>query len=134
MKRLAFLATVVAALAVFGALDFSAARAIPVITSAATVNSGATNVAAVTLGSLRGSSEIIVTANGNASRTALNISLYTTNFVDGGWAQFATTTVTATNAGVYRVSFPGEYLPGNVKVGVGTIGAATTASAFIFTN
>ena len=46
----------------------------------------------------------------------------------------AAQTFAATNAGVYRLTFPGEYLPGDIKVGVGTIGAATTASAFILSN
>lgn len=131
MKRLAFLATVVAALAVFGALDFSAARAIPVITSAATVNSGATNVAAVTLGSLRGSSEIIVTANGNASRTALDVSLWNTNAVEGGWIRLTGETFTATNAGVYRVVFPGQFATADAQVRISSAGAGTSVTAFI---
>lgn len=128
---LAILAAIGIAAGTFAALDFSAANAIPVLTSATTVSSGTTNTTAISATGLRGSAELFVVANGNASRTALTLSLYTTNFVDGGWAQFATKTITATNAGVYRLSFPAEYITLPSQVRIGSIGANTAATAFI---
>ena len=130
-KAIALLAVAAAAFGAFAAFDFSGAKTIPVLTSATTVNAGTTNTTAISAAGLKGNAALFVTANGNASRTALNISLYTTNFVDGGWAQFATTTVTATNAGVYRLSFPAEYITLPAQVRIGSIGAASAVSAFV---
>ena len=66
-------------------------------------------------------------------RSALDVTLWATNRNEGGWTVYAAQTFAATNAGVYRVAFPGEYLPADVKIGIGSIGAATTATAFILT-
>ena len=134
MKKFAIIAAALAVtFATFAALDFQNARAIPAL-APQTISAGTTNEVALAVAGLRGQGEVIVTATGSPSRTALDVTLWATNRTECGWTVYAAQTFTATNAGVYRVSFPGEYLPGNVKVGVGTIGAATTASAFIFTN
>lgn len=130
-KLITLLAAVGIAAASFAALEFSGATAIPVITSAATVNSGATNTTTLALGGLKGNPEVFVTANGNASRTALNLSLWATNSIEGGWTLYAAQSITATNAGVYRLQFPGEYLPRDAQVRIGSIGAATAVTAFI---
>ena len=134
MKKIAILTfALFVALVVFGALEFSGARAIPVHTSSTTVNSGATNTTYLTLGSLKGGSEVILIANGNASRTALNVSLYATNAVSGGWTYFQGESFSATNAGVYRVRFPGAYLSKDAKLEVNSVGAATAFTSFILT-
>ncbi len=122
-----------AACAAFAALDFQTARAFPALMPQ-TISAGTTNEAALVVYGLKGQGEVIVTATGDAARTALDVTLWATNTATGGWTVYAARTFDATNAGVYRVSFPGEYLPRNIKVGVGSIGAATTASAFVFSN
>ena len=131
MKKFLTIAAVLATAAAFAAFDFSAAKTIPVISSSTTVNAGATNTTAVSAAGLKGNAALFVTASGNASRTALNLSLYTTNFTSGGWSQFATATVTATNAGVYRLSFPAEYVTLPSQVRISSIGAATAVTAFV---
>lgn len=131
MKKLILAAVLAASAAAFAALDFEAARAIPVKTSAQSVSAGATNTTTVTLGGLRGLPELFVIANGNTSRTALDIMLWTTNKVSGGYMLYAGERVTNTNAGVYRVVFPGEYISNPAQVRVGSIGAATSFTAFI---
>ena len=122
--------TVIAA-ATFAAFDFGAARAIPVIQPGTSVNSGATNTAVLALGGLKGNPEVFVAANGNLGRT-LNVTLWATNSIEGGWTEYAKTAFPS-NAGVYRLAFPGEYLPKDVKLTVGSIGAASAVSAFILT-
>ena len=130
MKKAIALLAAVAAFGAFAAFDLQTAKAIPAL-APQTVSAGATNEVAVTVAGLRGTGAVFVTASGDASRTALDVTLWATNRTDGGWTVYAAQTFANTNAGVYRVSFPGEYLPGDVKIGVGSIGAATSASAFI---
>jgi len=132
MKKFLLALAILAAAAVsFGALEFSGAKTIPVLTSATTISSGTTNTVEISASGLRGSAELFVVANGNSSRTALNLSLWTTNFVEGGWSKFAAESHTATNAGVYRVTFPAEYITLPSQVRIGSIGANTAATAFI---
>ena len=45
--------------------------------------------------------------------------------------EFASETYTATNAGVYRLSFPAEYISKPSQVRINSRGAATSATAFI---
>ena len=131
MKKFAiFAAALAVAFATFAALDFQTARAIPAL-APQTISAGTTNEAALVVSGLRGTGALYVSATGNANRTALDVTLWATNRTDGGWTVYAAQTFANTNAGVYRVTFPGEYLPGDIKVGVGSIGAATTAAAVI---
>jgi len=133
MKKLALFAMLAAcAVSAFAALEFSGARAVPVI-APASISSGATNTAAVAISSMKGVSEVIVYATAAANRTALNVSLWTTNTVDGGWTLYADTSTTNRTATIVRLPFDGQYVPRDVKVGVGSIGASSTASAFILT-
>ena len=131
MKKFAiFAAALAVAFATFAALDFQTARAIPAL-APQTVTAGTTNEAALVVSGLRGTGALYVSATGDPSRTALDVTLWATNRTDGGWTVYAAQTFANTNAGVYSVTFPGEYLPGDIKVGVGSIGAATTAAAVI---
>ncbi len=132
MKKALLIAAAFAVAAAFAAFDFGAARAIPVVNPGTTVNSGATNSTVLALGGLKGIPEVFVAANGNASRTALNVTLWATNAIEGGWTAYAASTF-PTNAGVYRLAFPGEYLPKDAKLTIGSIGAASSVSAFILT-
>ena len=131
MKKLIIIAIVCAAAAAFAAFDFSGAKTIPVLSSATTINSGATNVTEIAAAGLKGNAELFVAANGNASRTALALSLWTTNVVEGGWTKMTALTYTATNAGVYRLTFPAEYITNPAQVRIESTGAATSATAFI---
>ena len=126
------LVTLAVAFATFAALDFQGARTVPAL-EPQTISAGATNEAVVAVRGLRGAGEVIVSATGAPNRSALDVTLWATNRNEGGWTVYAAQTFAATNAGVYRVAFPGEYLPADVKIGIGSIGAATTATAFILT-
>lgn len=130
-KAIALLAVVAAAFGAFAAFDFSGAKTIPVLNTATTVNSGATNTTEVAAAGLKGNAALFVTATGDASRSALHLSLWSTNTVEGGWIELAAQTYTATNAGVYRLSFPAEYISNPSQVKINSRGAATTATAFI---
>lgn len=133
MKKLALLAIVAAfAASAFAALEFSSARAVPVL-APQYVSSGATNSAAIVVRGFKGTSELIVYATDAAQRTALDVCLWATNRAEGGWTPYAVGKFTATNNCLGRLTFPGEYLPQDVKVTVGSIGAASTVSAFILT-
>lgn len=130
-KLLTLIAAVGIAAATFAAFDFSGARTIPVLNTATTVNSGATNTTEVAAVGLKGNAALFVTASGDASRTALDLSLWTTNTVEGGWVEFASEVYTATNAGVFRLAFPAEYISKPSQVRINSQGAATSATAFI---
>ena len=130
-KLLMCIAAVGIAAATFAAFDFSGVRAIPVLNTATTINSGATNTTEIAAVGLKGNAALFVAASGDASRTALTLSLYTTNVVSGGWTPFAVQTYTATNAGIYRLSFPAEYISKPSQVRINSQGAATSATAFI---
>ena len=65
--------------ATFAAFDFSGTKTIPVLNTATTINSGATNTTEFAAAGLKGNAALFVTANGNASRTALTLSLWATN-------------------------------------------------------
>ena len=125
MKKIALL------LAIAAAFDFAGARAVPVLNASTTVNAGTTNVTEITAAGLRGNAALFVTANGNPSRTELKLSLWTTNTVEGGWTALALQSYTATNAGVFRLSFPAEYISQPSQVRIESKGAATAATAFI---
>ena len=111
--------------AAFAAYDFQLARAIP-LGAASTINAGATNTTAVTLYGLKGNAELLVYASGATNRTALNVSLWCTNDVTG-WQPYASGSFASTNAGIYRVTFGGEYVSRDSQVRINSVGAATTA-------
>ena len=131
MKKIALLLAIAAAFGVFAAFDFSGARSVSVLDTSTTVNAGTTNVTEITAAGLRGNAALFVTANGNPSRTELKLSLWTTNTVEGGWTALALQSYTATNAGVFRLSFPAEYISQPSQVRIESNGAATAATAFI---
>ncbi len=134
MRKFAtFTAALAATFATFAALDFKGSQAIPAL-APQTVSAGATNEAVIVAHGLKGGCEVFVTDAGAAGRTSLDVTLWATNSAGGGWRIYAAQTFTATNAAVRRVAFPGEYLPAAVKVGVGSIGAATPVSAFILSH
>ena len=132
MKKFAiFAAALAVAFATFAAFDLQPARATAAL-APQTVSAGTTNEAALVVAGLKGNGELLVADAGAAGRTSLDLTLWATNRAEGGWTVYATRSITATNAAVHRVTFPGEYLPQYIKVGVGSIGAATDVSAFLF--
>lgn len=135
MKKtiLAALAATFAAV-VFGALEFSTARTIPIL-APTSISAGATNATTVAdVRGLRGTAEVIVYASAASNRTELTATLYATNRTDGGWAKYTERKATTEDAVILRLPFAGIYQPGVLKVEVGSIGAATTASALILSN
>ena len=132
MKKtiLAALAAMFAAVT-FAALDTTDARAIPVLAPTA-IAAGTTNATTVAdLRGLRGTAEVIVYAEAASDRTELTATLYATNRTDGGWTKYTERKETTEDAAILRLPFAGIYQPGVLKVEIGSIGAATTASAFI---
>lgn len=132
MKKtiLAFFAATFAAVT-FAALDTTDARAIPVLAPTA-ITAGTTNATTVAdVRGLRGTAEVIVYAAAASDRTELTATLYATNRTDGGWTKYTERKETTEDAAILRLPFAGIYQPGVLKVEIGSIGAATTASAFI---
>ena len=116
-------------LAAYAAYDFQPARAIP-LGAAATIDANTTNTTAVTLYGLKGNAELLVYASGATNRTELSVALWCTNDVTG-WQPYAVGSFAATNAGVYRVTFAGEYVSRDCRVEIGSLGAASTCWGLI---
>ena len=129
MKKLLLFSALLAAFAAFAAYDFQSARAIP-LGASTTINSGATRTNAVSLVGLKGNAELLVYASGAAARTKFTVALWCTNDVSG-WQPYAAQTYTSTNAGVYRVAFPGEGVSAQSRVLIGSTGAASTCWGLI---
>jgi hypothetical protein len=131
MRKTAIFAVALAAtLAAFAAFDLTPARATPAL-APQTVSAGATNESALAVHGMKGIAALYVADAGAHGRTALDVTLWATNRVEGGWTVYAAQTFADTNAAVRAVAFPGEYVPGDVKIGVGSIGADTAVAAFI---
>lgn len=131
MKKMSFiLAAVAVALGAF-ALDFGSAKTVPILPPTQ-IGSGATNSTALAVSGFKGQGELVVYA-ANSARTALNITLWATNSLEGGWEPFAIGAASTNAATIVRVPFPGAYLPKDCKVEIESVGAATTASAMILT-
>ena len=128
-KLLAFSAALAIAFAASAALDFSAAKAVFVKESAGSFSG--TNHTVFAASGLKGNAEVFVLSRAVYGRTSLDLSLWTTNTVDGGWSLLAEKSYTSTNAGVFRLSFPAEYLTSPARLSIGSMGAASTVGAFI---
>lgn len=114
-------------------VDFNSAKVVPVM-QPQQITANATNEITMTRFGWKGGCELVVYANDVQERTALDVTLWGTNRIDGGWAPYASEIFTATNKCVGRVCFPGEFLPSEIKVSVGSIGAASTVSAVVLTH
>ena len=130
MKRLATILAVVAVACAF-ALDFGSAKTVPVLPPTQ-VASGGSNTTEIAVSGFKGQGELVVYA-ANSARTALNVTLWATNALEGGWTPYASGAASTNAATIVRVPFAGAYLPRDCKVTVQSIGAATTASAMILT-
>lgn len=66
-----------------------------------------------------------------AAFAAFDVTLYTTNAAAGGWTPYVAEKIADTNAFTRMVAFPADGLTFDLKLDVGSIGAASTATAFI---
>lgn len=131
MKKLVFSALLtVAAIAAFAAFDVTKAPNVIPVVAPQTVSSGATNAVIFTARSLKGIGAVVVSANAALGRS-MDVTLYTTNAASGGWTPYVAETIANTNAFTQMVAFPADGLTYDIKLEVGSIGAASIASAFI---
>ena len=131
MKKYAIFALLsVAAVAAFAAFDVTKAPNVIPVVAPQTVSSGATNAVVFTARSLKGIGAVVVSANAAAGRS-LDVTLYTTNAAAGGWTPYVSETIANTNAFTRMVAFPADGLTFDLKLEVGSLGEASTASAFI---
>lgn len=130
MKNLIFSALALAAAVAFAAFDVTKApNVIPVVAPQA-ISAGETNSVTFTARSLKGIGAVVVSANAAAGRS-LDVTLYTTNAASGGWTPYVSETIANTNAFTQMIAFPADGLTFDLKLEVGSIGEASTASAFI---
>lgn len=128
-KFLMVLLATACAVCAFAALDVNTTKTIPVL-APQSISSGATNTVVFQVGGLKGVDALVVCANPCYGRT-LDVTLYATNFAEGGWSVYSHGVFANTNNCVVRLPFQGQYLPKDVKVSVGSLGGASTATAYI---
>ena len=130
MKKLIFSALALAAAVAFSAFDVTKAPNVIPVVAPQSVSSGATNSVVFTARSLKGIGAVVVSANAASGRT-MDVTLYTTNAAAGGWTPYVQETIAETNAFTRMVAFPADGLTFDLKLDIGSIGAASTATAFI---
>ena len=130
MKKCAVFALLFAAVAAFAAFDVTKAPNVIPVVAPQSVSSGATNTVVFTARSLKGIGAVVVSANAAEGRS-LDVTLYTTNAAAGGWTPYVAETIANTNAFTQMVAFPADGLTYDLKLEVGSLGAASTATAFI---
>ena len=130
MKKLIFSALALAAAVAFAAFDVTKApNVIPVVAPQA-ISAGETNSVTFTARSLKGIGAVVVSADAALGRS-MDVTLYTTNAAAGGWTPYVQETIAETNAFTRMVAFPADGLTFDIKLDVGSLGAASTATAFI---
>lgn len=130
MKNLIFLALALAATVAFAAFDVTKAPNVIPALAPQSVSSGATNSVVFTARSLKGIGAVVVSADAALGRS-MDVTLYTTNAAAGGWTPYVQETIAETNAFTRMVAFPADGLTFDLKLDVGSLGAASTATAFI---
>jgi hypothetical protein len=131
MKKAIFSAlAVAAAVTTFAAFDVTKAPNVIPVLAPQSVSSGATNSAVFTARSLKGIGAVVVSANAALGRS-IDVTLYTTNAASGGWTPYVAETIANTDAFTQMVAFPADGLTFDLKLDVGSLGAASTATAFI---
>lgn len=130
MKNLIFSALALAATVAFAAFDVTKAPNVIPVVAPRSVSSGATNSVVFTARSLKGIGAVVVSANAALGRS-LDVTLYTTNAAAGGWTPYVQETIAETNAFTRMVAFPADGLTFDLKLDVGSLGSASTATAFI---
>lgn len=130
MKKLIFSALALAAAVAFAAFDVTKAPNVIPLVAPQTIADGTTNSVVFTARSLKGIGAVVVSADAMTNRS-LDVTLYTTNAASGGWTPYVQETIAETNAFTRMVAFPADGLTFDLKLEVGSIGEASTASAFI---
>lgn len=130
MKNLIFSALALAATVAFAAFDVTKAPNVIPALAPQSVSSGATNSVVFTARSLKGIGAVVVSADAALGRS-MDVTLYTTNAAAGGWTPYVQETIAETNAFTRMVAFPADGLTFDLKLDVGSLGAASTATAFI---
>ena len=130
MKKLIFSALALAAAVAFAAFDVTKAPNVIPLVAPQTIADGTTNSVVFTARSLKGIGAVVVSADAATDRS-LDVTLYTTNAAAGGWTPYVQETIAETNAFTRMVAFPADGLTFDLKLDVGSIGGASTASAFI---
>jgi hypothetical protein len=130
MKKAIFAGLAVAACVAFAAFDVTKAPNVIPVVAPQSISSGATNAVTFAARSLKGIGAVVVSANAAAGRS-LDVTLYVTNAAAGGWTPYVAETIANTNAFTQMVAFPADGLTYDLKLEVGSLGAASTASAFI---
>ena len=131
MKRiLAFAAAAFAAIAAFAAFDVTKAPNVIDVLPPQAMTAGETNSVFLSVRSLKGVSAVVVSASAADDRT-IDVTLYTTNAAAGGWSVYAAETFAVSNAFTRMLSFPADGLTRDIRIDVASIGANSTASAFI---
>ena len=130
MKKLIFSALALAAAVAFAAFDVTKAPNVIPLVAPQTIADGTTNSVVFTARSLKGIGAVVVSADAATNRS-LDVTLYTTNAAVGGWTPYVQETIAETNAFTRMVAFPADGLTFDLKLEVGSIGEASTASAFI---
>ena len=130
MKKLIFSALALAAAVAFAAFDVTKAPNVIPLVAPQTIADGTTNSVVFTARSLKGIGAVVVSADAATDRS-LDVTLYTTNAAAGGWTPYVQETIAETNAFTRMVAFPADGLTFDLKLDVGSIGEASTASAFI---
>ena len=131
MKKYAIFALLsVAAFAAFAAFDVTKAPNVIPVVAPQTIADGTTNSVVFTARSLKGIGAVVVSADAVTNRS-LDVTLYVTNAAAGGWTPYDSETIADTNAFTRMVAFPADGLTFDLKLEVGSLGEASTASAFI---
>ena len=130
MKKTIFAVVAVCAAVAFAAFDVTKAPNVIPVVAPQSISSGVTNAVTFTARSLKGIGAVVVSANAAAGRS-LDVTLYVTNAASGGWTPYVAETIADTNAFTRMVAFPADGLTYDLKLEVGSIGAASTATAFI---
>ena len=110
MKKFIATAVALASAAAFAALDFGGAT--PTLVLAPTsIEANATNTVEFTSMGRKGIGEVYIAASASATGQVVNVTLYTTNAISGGWSVFAAFTFSTTpTQAAYRLPFASEYL------------------------
>lgn len=110
MKKLIIAAFALASAAAFAALDFGGATPTLVLAPTA-IEADATNVVEFASAGRKGIGEVYIAASAAETGQVVNVTLYTTNAVSGGWSVFAASTFSTTpTEAAYRLPFAAEYL------------------------
>ena len=129
-KASIFAVAAIAAAAAFAAFDVTKAPNVIPVAAPQTIADGTTNSVVFAARSLKGIGAVVVSADAATNRS-LDVTLYTTNAAAGGWTPYVSETIADTNAFTRMVAFPADGLTFDLKLDVGSIGAASTATAFI---